>query len=254
MTDLERFTKFEHRFARAQATDVVDLPWGFALLQRDFPASHQHNRIVVTSAASVTEILATTDEILGEAGLKHRYVCVDGDALGQALSPDLTAAGFEPETIVSMIHTGVEPQQPSHAVRAVSLDTLRPALVRDWRIELPDATDDVLEQLADRTALYPRGAETTLLAVFDGDEIAARASLFIDPIEHLAQFENLVTHQDFRGRGYARALVLDAWRRAQQSGCDAIFLTAASSDWPREWYTRLGFVEVGRTHAFTRVG
>lgn len=251
-SDLERITAFDHCFARAQATDVVELPWGFALLQSDFPASHQHNRIVVTAGASVDEIVATTDELLGGAGLTHRYVCVDDDALGESLRPDLVASGFEHETIVSMLYAGAEPQSPPHDVRAVTLDVLRPALVRDWRVDLPDSTDDVLLQLADRTALYSRGADTTLLAVFDGDEIAAHASLLIDPVERVAQFENLVTHHDFRGRGYAGSLIRAALRRAQQSDCDVTFLTAELADWPRDWYTRLGFVEVGRTHHFER--
>jgi hypothetical protein len=37
-----------------------------------------------------------------------------------------------------------------------------------------DATDDHLGQLADRMALYARGAELTRLAVYDGDEIVAQ--------------------------------------------------------------------------------
>ena len=53
---------FEHRFAQAQATEVVDLSWGLALLQREFPHSHHHNRIVVTSAAPAVNILAAADE------------------------------------------------------------------------------------------------------------------------------------------------------------------------------------------------
>jgi len=38
-------------------------------------------------------------------------------------------------------------------VRAVSLDTLRPAIIRERRDTLPDASDEQLGQLADRTAL-----------------------------------------------------------------------------------------------------
>jgi ribosomal protein S18 acetylase RimI-like enzyme len=252
ISDLERITAFGRRFAQAQASDVVDLPWGFGLLQREFPASYDHNRLVVTSTAPAAHILAAADELLKGARLAHRYVVVDNDELGRTLCPDFTAAGYEHETIVTMIYSGSEPQPPMHEVRAVSLDMLRPALVRDWRIELPGETDDVHRQLADRAALYSRGAEVTLLAVFDGEEIAARADLYMDPVERLAQFENLVTHQDFRGRGYGRSLVQAALRRGQQAGCEISFLTATSNDWPREWYVRLGFVEADRTHHFNR--
>jgi hypothetical protein len=63
-SDIERIVNFEHRFAKAQATEVVDLAWGFAVLQADFQLSRYHNRIVATSASSAADILGATDDIL----------------------------------------------------------------------------------------------------------------------------------------------------------------------------------------------
>jgi ribosomal protein S18 acetylase RimI-like enzyme len=251
ISDIERITAFDHRFARAQATDVVDLAWGFAVLQKDFPLSEYHNRIAVTSAVPAADVLATADEVLGGAGLRHRYVSVDGD-LGQALSADFVTAGYEHEPIVTMIYSGPEVEPAAPEVRAVSLDALRPVIVSDWRIMLPNATEEHLRQLADRTALYERGAELTRLAVYDGDEIAAHADLYVDRMDHIAQFENLATRENFRGRGYADALIRDALRRAREAGSELSFLTADLNDWPREWYQRLGYVDAGRTHHFNR--
>ena len=252
-SDFERITAFDHRFAWAQATDVVDLPWGFVVLHQEFPLSQYHNRIAVTSAApSAADVLATAEVMLGGAGLRHRYVSVDNDALGQILSADLVAAGYEHETIVTMIHSGAEVEPGAHEVRAVSLDTLRPAIISNWRVQIPDATDEELRQLADRTALYASGAELTLLAVYDGDSIAAHAALFVDREDRIAQFENLVTHDEFRGRGYGDALLRDALRRGQQAGSELSCLTADLNDWPHEWYQRLGYVDAGRTHHFSR--
>ncbi|MDQ1448638.1 MAG: hypothetical protein QOC79_1609, partial [Actinomycetota bacterium] len=102
VSDIERITAFENRFAQAQATDVVDLPWGFAVLQKEFPLSEYHNRIAVTSAAPAAEVLATAEEVLGGAHMRHRYVSVD-DASGEALRADLVAAGYEHEIIVTLI-------------------------------------------------------------------------------------------------------------------------------------------------------
>ena len=42
VSDIERITAFENRFAQAQATDVVDLSWGFAVLQKEFQLSEYH--------------------------------------------------------------------------------------------------------------------------------------------------------------------------------------------------------------------
>lgn len=250
-SDIERVTAFENRFAKAQASEVVDLSWGYAVLQREFPLSQWHNRIVVAAAVPGAEVLAAADAVLGGAGLRHRYVSFD-EALGESLCADFVAAGYEHEIITTMIYAGPEVEPATHEVTAVSLDALRPAIIRDWRVSLPDATDEELRQLADRTALQSRGAELTLLAVYDGDEIAAHADLYVDRADRITQFENLVTHEDFRRRGYGGALVRDALRRAAAAGGELSFLTAGLDEWPRGWYQRLGYVDAGRTHHFSR--
>ncbi|GAA3063036.1 hypothetical protein LV79_000009 [Actinokineospora globicatena] len=43
-----RVREFEERFARAQATEVVEWGWGYAVVQAEFWASWHHNRVVVT--------------------------------------------------------------------------------------------------------------------------------------------------------------------------------------------------------------
>ncbi|MDW3179849.1 MAG: GNAT family N-acetyltransferase [Acidimicrobiia bacterium] len=251
--DPQRIAAFQEHFAKAQSTDVVELSWGFALLQRDFPKSYDHNRIVVTAAAPSVDILQRADDVLGGAGLDHRYISVTDDALGLGLQSDLVAAGYESETNVMMINRDPSVDPAEHDVHAVSHERLRPAVMRDWRVDLPESTDDELTQLADRMTLYERGAEVTFLAVFEGSEIAARTDLYIDRASGVAQIESLLTHEDYRGRGYAKALVRDGHRRAIEAGCELSFLVADLDDWPREWYGRLGYVEAHRTHEFTRL-
>jgi ribosomal protein S18 acetylase RimI-like enzyme len=250
-SDIERITAFDHRFTKAQASDVVELAWGFAVLQAEFPFSEYHNRIVVTAPAPAADVIAAADTILGGAGLRHRYVSADGD-VGQDLRANLVVAGYKHEAIVTMTYSGPPLAPAAPEVTAVSLEELRPAIIRDWRVDLPDAGDEVLAQLADRTALYARGADVTLLATYDGDEIAAHADLYVDAVDRIAQFENLVTHPELRHRGYGNALVRDALRRSREAGCDLCFLTADLDDWPREWYERVGYAEVGRSHHFSR--
>jgi GNAT superfamily N-acetyltransferase len=250
MPNLERIAAFEERFVRAQSTDIVGLPWGFALLNSTYPLSEYHNRLVVTSIAPPADVVRAADELLGGAGLRHRYVS-GVDRLGEALSAGLIAAGYEHQVIETMIYEGGEVEPGAHRVHDVSLDILRPSIVRNWRAEIPDASDELLGQLADRTSLAALGAELTLLAVFEGDEIAAHAELYIDRSDHIAQIENLVTHECYRGQGYGISLVRDALRRAEAAGCELRFLTADLDDWPRQWYQRLGFVDALDTHHFS---
>jgi GNAT superfamily N-acetyltransferase len=251
LPNIDQITDFEHRFARAQATHVVELPWGFALLQRDFPLSHNHNRIVVTARANAEEVLTAADDVLGGAGLAHRYVTVD-DALGASLALEFAAAGYNHDVIATMVHSGNPAEPGAQPVYAVSPETVRPALIRDWRLLLPDVTDEHLGQLADRVTLCARGADLTVLVAYDGDEIAAHAELYVDRAASLAQFDSLVTHPDFRGRGHGAALVRAALRRASKVGCTLSFLTADARDWPYGWYQRLGYTDVSRSHHFSR--
>lgn len=250
-SDIERARDFDHRFAKAQATELVELGWGYAALQADFPLSEYHNRIAVTSEAPASDIMEATEEILGAAGLAHRYISADDD-LGERLTPAFLEAGYEHEPIVTMIYQGGEPAAPAHPVLSVSNEVLRPAVIRDWLVTIPDATDEHLSQLADRHSLYTRGADLELLAVYDGTEIASRANLYIDRVDHIAQFENLVTHVDFQGRGYARALLCEALRLGRNAGANLSILTADPGDWTSEWYRRVGYVEAGVTHHFNQ--
>jgi len=252
---LERIAAFETHFAKAQSSTVIDLPFGYALLHNDFPLTHSHNRVVVDSSvadsrASAAEVIAGTDDVLATAGVAHRYVSIDG--LCDELTSALIADGYEHDIIATMVYGGAGLGPPRHPVAAVSLETRRPALVRDWRADIPDATDELLRQLADRTSLYELGAEVELLAVYEGDEIAARADLYLDRAGRVAQFESLVTHADYRGRGYGRALLASAIERAQAAAADLIFLTADLGDWPYHWYERAGFVEVTHVHHFSK--
>jgi hypothetical protein len=92
---------------------------------------------VIRSTSETDNIHAAADELQGRERSQHGYVTVVDDALGQALSPYLVAAGYEHATIVTMIYSGPEPEPPTHEVRVMSLELLRQALVRDWRVDCP---------------------------------------------------------------------------------------------------------------------
>jgi predicted GNAT family acetyltransferase len=59
------------------------------------------------------------------------------------------------------------------------------------------------------------------------------------------EIDAVATLKSFRGKGYAAALMAAAVTAATDSGCSHVVLSALADDWPRAWYARLGFVEVG---------
>jgi hypothetical protein len=139
-SDIERIEAFQQRFDQAQATDVVDFGWGFALLQTNFPLSEYHDRIVVTSAAPPPDVLVAADELLAGAGLRHRYVSVV-DGVNDVLVPTLVSAGYEHQVVVTMIYSKPTIEPGAHVVASVLLDTLRPSIIRNWQAEIPDASE-----------------------------------------------------------------------------------------------------------------
>lgn len=70
------------------------------------------------------------------------------------------------------------------------------------------------------------------LVVFEGPEIAARIDFYFDPESGIAQLENLFTHPDFRGRGYAQSLIAEGLRQAQMPGVGSLSSEQISTTGP----------------------
>ncbi|SDC96724.1 GNAT family N-acetyltransferase [Actinokineospora iranica] len=246
-----RIRGFEERFTKAQASGVVDLGWGYALVQSDYPASWQHNQVVVTEPVDPEEVVAAADDVL--AGYSHRLVQVIDDAQGAAAAAVFAAAGYQThERIVTMAHSGVLPERGRGQVEAVAFDELRPSLLRDWRADYPEDTDEQIAQLTDRVLLCSLGADVTFLAVRDelGD-VLARGELYV--ADGVAQFENVVTRPESRGRGLGRQLVTEALHRSHDAGADLWYLIAEATGWPRAWYRRMGYRDIAQAHVFQRL-
>ncbi len=87
-------------------------------------------------------------------------------------------------------------------------------------------------------------------AVLVDGQVASYVDLYSDG--RTAQLEDLATLGQYRGCGYASALVLHTLQEARRAGCDLVFLVADAQDWPKALYRRLGFDELGRYVKFIR--
>jgi ribosomal protein S18 acetylase RimI-like enzyme len=246
-SELARALAFQRGFARRKAPRTVDVPGGFAVLDDRYPGSYDDNKLILWDAGDPATVLRTAEEVL--AGFEHRLVHVADDELGAALTPAFTAAGYQPAVDLVMAFRG-DPPAAEPAAEHLDLETLLPVLRRDWRESLPDAPAETIEQLARRVETRLRGADLVGFRGVraPGGELAARADLYVH--DGVAQIEDVYTAPRHRGRGHARTLLRSLL--AEAAGGEPVFLVADADDWPREFYARLGFAELGRTHTFLR--
>jgi ribosomal protein S18 acetylase RimI-like enzyme len=62
-----------------------------------------------------------------------------------------------------------------------------------------------------------------------------------------AAVDSVLTDRAARGRGHAGAVLARILTLAADAGCDLVVLEVAGDDWPRHWYARAGFTELGST-------
>jgi N-acetylglutamate synthase-like GNAT family acetyltransferase len=247
--DLQRIAAFRASFARRQAAEVTEIPGGVVVLDKQYAASHEHNQLVIEGPTAPSDLPAMADTVLGH--LRHRRITILDDAFGTICAPALTAAGYAHETELVMTHSG-SAAIPGSPAQTVALADLRPALIRQLRIWMPQAEDTAVHQLADRRTARLRGAEQVhFLAVRDENgTVGSWADVYLDAAQGIAQIEDVVTADTHVQRGYADTILATALHYA--SGYGLVFLLADPDDWPRGWYARRGFTPIGRSHVFTR--
>lgn len=223
-------------FPRQRAVAVVEVRGGVAVLDPRHPLSHEHNRLLV-DGVDAEHVVADADDVLGGAGLDHRSVRTE-DAL---LARSLGTLGWTVETLLVM---AARPRSDRRAGPAsvVHRSAVEPLWRDGWRRAGLAAVD--VEALVAREPTNDDVLEVRHVAVLVGGAVVATAQLRSDGAT--AAVEAVMTHPDHRGRGYADAVLARALELAVADGTNLVVLEAAEQDWPRHWYARRGFAEVGR--------
>jgi GNAT superfamily N-acetyltransferase len=249
---LPRVIAFQEGLARRSAQTLVPIEGGFVVLDERYPASYEHNQVYVTGPVREEALLADAERLLRSRG--HRQITVLHDALGRRLARRLVASGYEQERTVVMVLDAAAGRlrQPHRRVRVerVPLAALRAAVMRSWATQYPAMPEDTRRQLFERTFATAAACELGSHVVRARGDVVSWCHLY--QVGHEAQVESVNTLTEWRGRGFARAVVVDAARAALERGCDLVFLIALYDDWPRHFYERLGFVPAGVQHSFLR--
>ncbi|MGW2372819.1 GNAT family N-acetyltransferase [Kitasatospora sp. NPDC001683] len=253
MSDLlERVSAFRAAFARRHAAEIVELPEFpglFAVRNAQYVLSHEHNQLIVTGPG--TDPAALPGLAARWLGQRRQYaITVLDEEWGERATPVLAEAGYERSTVLVMVRDTAGCALPEPAALPTEFAAMREAVLRqesEWY-----EGEELIRQLTDRRPTRLRGAERVhFLAARTADgEVAAWVDLYLEPAAGLAQVEDLVTAARHRGAGHGDTLLGSGLALAAAAGIPRLFLLADADSWPREWYARRGFTEIGRSHSF----
>ena len=227
-----------------RAVGVGDVPGGVAVLDPDFPASRDDNRLILTEPVDAATVEKAIDEVAGNAGWPHRSASMTWPGAGEVVA-ELGVRGWTPQEFVLMACPAVPAPTPAR-VEIVDQAEVHAFWERSWRSVLPLTgrdLDGVVGQLIGREHLNDEVVAVTDLVVREAGRVVAAGQLRRDGAT--AAVDSVLTDPDHRGRGHADAIVARALDLAAAAGCDLVVLEAVADDWPRHWYAHRGFEVVG---------
>jgi len=240
---------------RARAESVVGLAddvW--ALLSPGHANSFVHNTLLARRDPGGEQLVAWADDVLGGAGLAHRHVILQVP-VSDATRDGLVAAGYtvEPEIVMSRPSS----LGPMDAPGDVVVEQVEPEATCDfearlWREEwVPGIGDDELADLLARRSRMAVAGPYLTYVVRDADgTIVAAADMAVRGDG--AEIDGVATWPEHRGRRYADALIATCVDEAIARGIPHLHLEALTDDWPRHWYARRGWAELGPFTTATR--
>ena len=226
-----------------RAVGVGDVPGGVAVLDPDHAHSHDNNRLLLTTPVDADTVERAADEVAGNAGWPHRAATLLWPGADD-VAAELGRRGWRIEELLLMGRPAGSTPGGDRA-EVVAQREVHGFWERSWRRDLPAGPQQerVVADLIGREHLNDRVVAVTDLVVREEGRVVASGQLRVDGAT--AAVDSVLTDPDARGRGYADTILAGALDRAAAAGCDLVVLEAAAADWPRHWYARRGFTELG---------
>jgi ribosomal protein S18 acetylase RimI-like enzyme len=254
MTELASCLAFLRALDHRAARRTVPFAFGLAHLDERLPRVWSRNYLVAEQnlgEASAELLALEADRVLGKARLRHRKIEVYDGAVGALLEADFRELGWSAACDLVMVARGLPDRRADVSlVEEVSVDELAPIWAAGIRSEPFGADDEVVRQLVENKRVLMKAIETRFFAARIDGTLASHCDLYSNG--QIGQIEAVMTLEQYRNRGLARATVSRALEASRAAGNELTFLLAHRDDWPKELYRKLGFEEVGFIYDFSR--
>jgi uncharacterized protein (DUF952 family)/GNAT superfamily N-acetyltransferase len=247
---LGRALSFDTSLPIRRAVGVGDVPGGVAVLDPDVVHSKDNNRLLFTAPVDTDTVERAAEEVGGNAGWPHRAAGLLWPGADD-VAADLRGRGWNATELLLMGRPAAA-TPGGERVELVDEQEVHEFWAQSWRRDLPEQPDRerVIADLIGRERLNHRVVAVTNLVVREEGRVVASGQLRVDGAT--AAVDSVLTEPAARGRGHADAVLARALDLAARSGCDLVVLEAAADDWPRRWYARRGFEELGTVWSVDR--
>ena len=247
---LARALSFDVSLPMRRAVGVGDVPGGVAVLDPDVVHSKDNNRLLLTDPVDADTVEGAAEEVGGNAGWPHRAAALLWPGADD-VAGELRGRGWN---TVELLLMGRPPAATDGGDRVEVVDEadVYGFWAESWRRDLPERRDRdrVIADLVGRERLNDRLVAVTNLVVREEGRVVASGQLRVDGAT--AAVDSVLTDPAARGRGHADAVLARALDLAARAGCDLVVLEAAADDWPRHWYARRGFADLGTVWSVDR--
>lgn len=240
--------------------EVIEGPGCVAVRDDASPLVYDANHVQVAGEADVDRVLDFLEQTLGDRA--HRQIATTPRTT-PALEARLVLEGYAPTTTWQGLLTARLEGPMPRDVRILRVET--DAAWRDLdRLVRVDHVEEgrragrppiAASYTAQRQALRRRIAPAVrfFLAYAEADPGEAVAFFSAWPgVGGVGMVEDLFTHPDHRGRGYARALIHRCVEDARARGARSVLIGAEPDDTPKALYARLGFAPTCLTRTWLR--
>jgi ribosomal protein S18 acetylase RimI-like enzyme len=251
----ERALAFLRGLDRARAGRVEQVGrYAVAVFADSLPLVHDQNKALAAPGLTVgdlPELVEGVERVQSARGLRHRKIAFDDAEACSAFDAWFRRRGWRKRPLRLMVHRGPAPggdTGPAVEVDPRELVTAAHAFATE---EPWGRSPEARRQVVAGDSLTAAAVSERAFAVPVGDSIVAYCRLYSG--HGVGQIENVTTLSAHRRNGYARALVSLALRSSLAVN-DLTFLVAEGADWPRHFYARMGFDDVGGYCEFNRLG